>query len=96
MGREATTDLTYAWLREHFEAVAELVPEAYRGPFLAGLGSGFCAVERAGEWSEFIESRAADLPGYERSLAQAIESVSLCAALREARAQEFITALTGP
>jgi alanyl aminopeptidase len=73
----------------------QLVPEEYRGLWVVGLGANFCSVERATEWSEFIESRAADLPGYERSLAQAIESVNLCAALRGAKARELITELTG-
>lgn len=96
MSRAATTDLTYAWLRENFEAIIQLAPEEYRGLFAVGLGANFCSVERAAEWSEFIESRAQDLPGYERSLAQAIESVNLCAALRDARASELLTELTGP
>jgi alanyl aminopeptidase len=95
MARAATTDLTYTWLRANFEAILQLVPEEYRGLWVVGLGANFCSVERATEWSEFIESRAADLPGYERSLAQAIESVNLCAALRGAKARELITELTG-
>ena len=96
MARTATSDLTNAWLRENFEAISQLAPEEYRGMFMAGLGANFCSVARASEWSEFIESRAQDLPGYERSLAQAVESVSLCAALRGARASELFTKLTGP
>jgi len=96
MSHAATTDLTYAWLRENFEAIVQLAPEEYRGLFVVGLGANFCSVERAAEWSEFIESRAEELPGYERSLAQAIESVNLCAALRDARASELFAELTGP
>jgi len=94
MARVATTELTYLWLRENFEAVVQLVPEMFRGQFLAGLGSNFCSVERADEWAEFIESNADQLLGYERSLAQAVESANLCAALREAKAAELVAAIT--
>jgi alanyl aminopeptidase len=51
-----------------------------------------CTAERADDWQAFIESHAASLPGYERSLAQATESVRLCAALREASEDELMTA----
>jgi alanyl aminopeptidase len=93
MSRAATTETTYRWLRENFDAVVPVVPEMFRGQFLAGLGSNFCSAERAKEWEAFIESKADLLPGYARSLAQAVESANLCAALREAKAAELVSAL---
>jgi alanyl aminopeptidase len=92
MAREATTELTYAWLRENYDAIAERLPDSYRARALPAFGSAFCSAERADEWQAFIEARAEQLPGYERSLAQAIETVRLCAALRDAKAAELVTA----
>jgi len=93
MARTATTELTYAWLRENFDRVLPLIPETFRGQWVPGLGANFCSAERAAEWSDFITSHASELPGYERSLAQATESANLCAALREAQAQPLMAAL---
>jgi alanyl aminopeptidase len=59
---------------------------------LPALGSAFCSAERADEWQAYIEARAEQLPGYERTLAKATESVRLCAALRDAKAAELVTA----
>jgi cytosol alanyl aminopeptidase len=92
MGREATTELTYEWLVENYDVILEQLPDSYRARALPAFGSAFCSAERADEWQAFIEARAEQLPGYERSLAQAIETVRLCAALREAKAAELVTA----
>jgi alanyl aminopeptidase len=92
MSREATTELTYAWLMDNYDAIKAQLPDSYRARVLPAFGSAFCSAERADEWQAFIEARADQLPGYERSLAQAIETVRLCAALREAKAEELVTA----
>lgn len=92
MVREATTELTYEWLTENYDAIIEQLPDSYRARLLPSFGSAFCSDERADDWEAFIEARAEQLPGHERSLAQAIETVRLCAALREARAAELVTA----
>ena len=52
----------------------------------------FCSADRADEWQGFVEAHADSLPGYERTLAQTTESVRLCAALREASADELAAA----
>ena len=49
-------------------------------------------LDREQEWRAFVTSHADKLPGYERDLAQATESIRLCAALREARASELVAA----
>lgn len=92
MTREATTELTYAWLVENYDELIEQLPERFRARILPALGSAFCSTERADEWQAYIEARAEQLPGYERTLAQATETVRLCAALREAKAAELVTA----
>jgi aminopeptidase N len=92
MFRAATTELTYAWVRDNDEAIFELIPQSFRTRAVAGIGSAFCTAERADEWQAFVRSNADKLPGYERGLAQATESIQLCAALREAKAAELVTA----
>jgi alanyl aminopeptidase len=95
MARQATTELTYEWLADNYDAIAQQLPDAYRARVLPAYGSSFCSAERADEWQAFIEARAEQLPGYERTLAQTIETVRLCAALREAKAAELVAAFGG-
>ena len=95
MFREATTELTHAWLVENYDEIFEQLPDSYRARALPALGSAFCSAERADEWQAYIEARAEQLPGYERTLAQATESIRLCAALRQAKAAELVSAFQG-
>jgi alanyl aminopeptidase len=90
MARAATTELTYAWVRENDATIIERIPETFRSSTFTGFGSAFCSNERADDWQAFIESHADKLPGYERSLAQATESVRLCAGLREASEDDLL------
>lgn len=90
MARNATTELTYDWLRKNDEQLLGLIPEMFRSN-MAMLGGFFCETDKASEWAEFVESHADELPGYERELAMATEKIHLCAALREARSEELIS-----
>ena len=92
--RIATTELTYAWVKDNDTAVIEDIPEMFRPRTVPRLGRAFCTNDRADEWQSFIESHADEMAGYERGLAQTTESIRLCAALREARATALIAAFT--
>lgn len=92
MVRDATTELTYQWLRENDEQLFEMIPESFRSNVVPAFGQSFCSDARADEWQAFVSSHAAILPGHERDLAQATESIRLCAALREAKGAELIAA----
>lgn len=92
MARAKTTESTYAWIRENDLAVIERIPETFRPNVVPAFGSAFCSADRADEWQDFIVSHADSLPGYQRSLAQATESVQLCAALRKASADQLVRA----
>jgi len=94
MARAATNGLTHAWLLENNEAVFGLIPEQFRARVIAGLGAYFCSNEQADEWEAYVLEHAAELPGYDRPLAQATETVRLCAALRDASAGDLLAALT--
>ena len=92
MVRDATTELTYAWIRENDATIIERIPETFRSSTVPGFGSAFCSNERAEDWQAFIESHADKLPGYQRSLAQATETARLCAGLREASEEDLLAA----
>jgi len=94
MVRARTTELTYAWIRENDVALIERIPETFRSGTVPAFGGAFCTDDRADEWQDFIEAHADSLPGYERTLAQTTESVRLCAALREASADDLLGAFT--
>jgi alanyl aminopeptidase len=93
MVRQATTELTYAWLLENTDEVIKKMTGALTTSVLPSLGSSFCTVERANDWQAFITEHADQLPGYERKLAQAVESIHLCASLRDARGGALVAAL---
>jgi len=92
MARQATTELTYFWLKDNFDAVMERLPTGLSGNRIATLGGSFCSADQADAWQAFIASHADALPGYERKLAQATESARLCAALRDASAVDLVAA----
>ena len=93
MNRPATTEQTYVWLKENDKAIIKMIPEAFRSNIFPTFGGAFCTSERADEWQQFVESHAAELPGYERDLAQTIESIHLCAGLKRASAADLLAAL---
>ncbi len=95
MGRPVTTEQTYAWLRKNDDAIIAMIPETFRSNFFPTLGGAFCSIERADEWQRFVTSHARELPGFERDLAQATESIRLCAALKTASAGSLLAALGG-
>ena len=92
MVRVATTELTYAWIKENDEAVINMVPETFRSGTVPAFGGAFCSKQRADDWQAFIQSHADKLPGYERSLAQTVESIQLCAAIKQAKEDELVAA----
>ena len=95
MGRPATREATYAWLRQNDTTIFGMFPETFRSAVVPALGGAFCSSERADEWQAFVSSHASLIPGYERRLAQAIESIHLCAALKQASAASLIAAFHG-
>ena len=95
MGGPATREATYAWLRQNDKKLIGMFPEEFRSAIVPALGRAFCSNELADEWQAFVKSHAALIPGYERSLAQAVERIQLCAALRQASAASLIAAFDG-
>jgi alanyl aminopeptidase len=93
MVRPATTELTYQWIVGNQDEVIDMIPESFRARVVPSLGNSFCSFERADQWEAFVTSHADRLPGYERTLAQALESARLCAGLKEAKGAELLAAI---
>ena len=93
IGSDEHGEDTWNWLKENFATfVKRKVPDVRLGR-MPGFGGGFCSLERRDEVKAFFESQADIIPGYERSLAQTVERIELCAALKEAKAEELTEAL---
>jgi alanyl aminopeptidase len=79
--------------KKNFATFVDLkVPEVRLGR-MPGFGGRFCSLEGRDEVKAFFESQAAIIPGYERSLAQTIERIELCAALEDTKSEELTAAL---
>jgi alanyl aminopeptidase len=95
LGNEVHANKVWAWYRTNFDDyMVRKVPDVRRGgaPSIAG---GFCTLEKRDEIREFFTAKADLIPGYERSLAQAIERIELCATLKDAQGPSLVTALGG-
>jgi alanyl aminopeptidase len=85
-------EAAWAKFQADFDSIIARTPEI-RKPQTAGLVGRFCDTATIDEAIAFIERKADLIPGYERRLAQASESARLCAAFREAKAEELANAL---
>ena len=92
MRNPATADATWAWVRENFPALVARTPDV-RKPGLPGLVSGLCSGEERDAAEAFFTDNAALIPGYERSLAQTLERIELCAALKAGVGERLVAAL---
>ncbi len=92
LGNEAAQDAVWDQFKTRFDEVAANVPEIRR-PQMGGVAGVFCDADKVDDAVAFIESKADQIPGYERSLAQGAERARLCAALKEAKADELVAAL---
>jgi len=86
-------EMTWDWLKENFtQYVTDRVPDVRKGG-MPGTGGAFCSLDRRDEVRDFMTENAAVIPGYERSLAQTLESIELCAALKDKKGAELAAAL---
>ena len=81
MGNDAQADATWSWVKANFSALVGRAPDV-RKPGLPSLASGFCSDEERSEAEGFFTENADLMPGYERSLAQTLEAIELCAAFK--------------
>lgn len=92
VGNETAQAAAWEKFKTDFDAVLARTPEI-RKPQTARVVATFCDAQAIDDAISFIERKADLIPGYERRLAQAAESARLCAAFRDAKANELAEAL---
>jgi alanyl aminopeptidase len=93
LGNPATGADTWAWFKANFDEFVDMRVLDVRKSGVPRYGVNFCSKEKANEVENFFTNKAAMIPGYERSLAQTLEQINLCAALRKAKSKELAKAL---
>lgn len=89
---DAAVDLVWEAFESRFDTIMEKLPVVRRQQVGAFAG-GFCSVAYAERASAFLDSKADIIAGSERQLAQAMERVALCEALRGERLPLLAAAL---
>lgn len=82
-GRDASWD----WFLAHHEAVLARTGTFGVGYLPRTVGGGGCSAAEAERLEAWFGPRTAEIPGSDRGLAQTVESIRLCAALREHQRQ---------
>jgi len=91
-GRASQRRATFEWFKANQpDFTAQLPPFALRN--LPRLADGFCSKAEAAEVEGYFRPLVATWPGAARSLAETVEGIELCAALRDARQEEITRAL---
>jgi len=93
MGSRQTRAATWEWVQGNYAEFVSKIPAQWprRTP---GLGSSFCTAEEASDL-EAMFKRVGDMaPGHERALAQTMENIGLCAALKDAQRADLEAALS--
>ena len=93
LGNSKTQAETWVWFQTNFDAFVEARVADVRRGTMPRYAGGFCDVKSASDVKAFFESKADIIPGYERSLAQTLEGISLCVALKQAKSEELVAAL---
>ncbi len=83
MKHDETRELAWTWLKTHFDAVLARTPRFFARA-LPSLARHFCDEAHRKEAEAFFQPRVARVPGGPRTLAEALERVTLCMAQAEA------------
>ncbi len=92
MSNDAVKGDTWTWLKTNFDDFSATRISDVRRPGMPNYAK-FCSLEKRDDAKTFFESKADLMPGYERNLAQALERIELCAALKTAKGKELAAAL---
>jgi alanyl aminopeptidase len=91
-GRRETAPAAFAWVREHFDALAKRWPPSMLSGLSALVGSACTTAERD-ERQRFLAERLRPVEGADRPLALAGDRANACAAAREREASRLGAAL---
>ncbi len=88
MAAPAVQGDAWAWFQSNADAMIAAFPTAWLAG-APGVTGAFCSADKLEEIETVFTSYGDKLPGYELSLTQTLETISLCAQLRAAKADEF-------
>ena len=80
MQQEETRDQTWTWLKQNFATYLEIIPRQRKRQSPA-LAASLCSVDGRDELIALFETHGDLAEGHERSLAQTVEQIEICAAL---------------
>ncbi|MEO0854869.1 MAG: ERAP1-like C-terminal domain-containing protein [Cyanobacteria bacterium J06648_11] len=92
MQNPETREATWAWFQANYSKLVVNLPTQWRRR-TPDYAQSFCNAQKVKDLQTFFEEVGHLAPGYQRALAQTSETIELCAALKETRAQELIDAL---
>jgi alanyl aminopeptidase len=75
-------DAFWAWYQSHFDALRARFPDAYQRSLPRMPATGRCETTYSEELQQWLAPRINDIVGGKRALAQSLETVGQCAALR--------------
>jgi alanyl aminopeptidase len=73
----------WQWFQPHFDALRARLPDAYQSVLPRLAASGRCTKAQSDEMQQWMAPRIKDVVGGERALAQSLEGVGQCTALRD-------------
>jgi alanyl aminopeptidase len=79
---------TFDWFKANHEAFIPRTSASFGQRWLPRFGAGFCSVKERDEVEAFFAPLVGRLPGADRTLAESLEGIELCAALADARRAE--------
>ena len=82
VGEPENVDAFWRWLATHYDALAARLPDQFQGYAISWAAVNRCSPPQAEELSAFFTPRLPHIIGGDRALAQALESISQCSALR--------------
>lgn len=86
--RPTSRGIVWDFVKANMDKLMEKVPEGARD-FVFGIPSEFCDEPHRADVESFLKDRAAKVTGAPRTLAQTLESISLCIAKRDAHKQSL-------
>jgi alanyl aminopeptidase len=92
MGEPALREMGYAFVKDHYAALAAKLPKEAEA-YLAFSGGSFCDPEHRKDVESFFSGRTGKSPGGPRILAQVLEQIDLCVArkrIQQASVEAFL------
>ncbi len=85
LGDPEKRDATWAWMKDHYDAIRGRLPQHHGGVALVGAGGVYCDEAHAADVEAFFRPRIDEIEGGPRVLASTLEDMRLCAAKRKAQ-----------